>query len=261
MIGYGTKPNTKSIYIRYAIEKGYKMIDTKNSNKNISYFKEILKGINRENIIICSKLVGFKNPENHRPCNIKKKCLEMLKEAGLEYWDIYYIHTTHSFGNIPILDTYRELIKLKEEGLTKNIGLSNITQQQLETIIINSVKPDYIQIEIHPYLTENRLISFCKENDIKIVAHSPLGSKFRKKIFDEQILIELSKKYNKTISQIILQWHISRGIIPIPSSTNLNHIKQNLNSLFSISEIDLNKITNINKNLRVWIKKNHINNF
>lgn len=182
--------------------------------------------------------------------------MKSLETSGLRYWDIYYIHTTNAFDNHPILQTYNKLLELKEEKLCLNVGLSNITFEQLEAILINSTKPDYIQIEIHPYLVEERIVNFCKNNAIKIVAHSPFGSSLWKEIADDAILLELAKKYNVTVAQLVLNWHVSRGIIPIPSSNDKNHMGSNLKRI-DISSADVHIINALNKNKRVWVKPNH----
>jgi diketogulonate reductase-like aldo/keto reductase len=257
MIGFGTKCNTEKDIIQEAINVGYTFIDLKDSNKSILHFNNLQ--FYREKLFICSKLVGESSPENHNPKNIYNNCLQTLKKAGLTYWDLYYIHTTFAYNNYPILKTYNEVLRLKKEGYVLNVGLSNITFEQLEAIIINSTKPDYIQIEIHPYLVENRIVEFCKNNQIKIVSHSPLGSSLWTTISNDPILLALSKKYNTIVAKLILNWHISRGIIPIPSSNNKDNIRNNLNNLtrIDISTEDLQSITNLNKNQRTFIKPNH----
>ena len=202
--------------------------------------------------------MGENSHENHNPNNVLSECKKSLKKGNLNYWDIYYMHTTYSFGNYSVLTTFDEIIKLKHSGLIKNTGLSNITFDQLYTFILNDKKPDYIQIEIHPYLIEEKIVELCKEHNIKIICHSPFGSqKFIKKITNEPLLKSLSKKYNKSVYQIILKWHINRNIIPIPSSNNKINIKKNLDLNFDISKYDLDTINSLNKNIRIFIKPNH----
>jgi diketogulonate reductase-like aldo/keto reductase len=255
MIGFGTKTNTTKEIIQKAIDYGYFFIDTKDTNESISYFKYL--HFEREKMFFCSKLVGESCYTNHEPKNVYNECIKSLQFAGLSYWDLYYMHTTHSFNNINVLETYEAMITLKKQQKIKNIGLSNITYEQLESIMINTVKPDYIQIEIHPYLVESRIVELCKVNNIKIVSHSPLGNTLWNDISKEEVLIQLSLKYNKTITQIVLKWHLEREIIPIPSSNNIEHIKSNLDLDFKLLQEDIICITNLNKGKRVFIKPNH----
>lgn len=260
MLGFGTKNNTSIEILENAVKSGYKFIDFKDTNYSISHLNNI--NFKRDDIILCSKLVGEKDYENHNPKKIKKVFFKNLEKCGLTYWDIYYIHTFHSFGDYNILDTYSVLLNLKLKGYIRNIGVSNITFEQLESLCINSTKPDYIQIEIHPYLIEEQLVKFCKSNNINIVAHSPFGSKIRKKIINETILINLSNKYKVSIYKIILQWHIQRNIIPIPSSNNIKNIKENKKkNNFLLTEFEINQINSLNKNKRVYCKPNHYQYF
>lgn len=251
MIGFGTKSETSKNVINYAINAGYTFIDTKDSNHSLKYFNDI----DRKNLFLCSKLMSYDHREN-----ISNAFEKSLNEANLNYWNLYYIHTFHSFNNIPILDIYDQLLKLKTMGKIKHVGVSNITYEQLETLLLNREKPDYVQIEIHPYLTEERLVNFCKNNSIKIVAHSPFGSSFCKELLNENILTMLANKYQKTPAQIVLAWHISRGIIPIPSSNNYNNINCNLDGNFKMMQKDCDMIYTLNKNKRCWISPNYYEN-
>ena len=254
-IGYGTKSDTPHSCIQSAINTGYSFIDGKDTNKAWNNIKRLT--FDRNNTMFCSKLMGENKPDNHLPSNVRKQCLDSLKRAGLTYWDVYYIHTTYSFADVSILETWKELIKLKEDGHVKYIGLSNVTLDQLKTLVLNSKTPDYVQNEIHPYLTENSILSFCLKHNIKLVAHSPFGSIQNKKLIKDPLLHNLSLKYKKTPYQIILKWHIQRGIIPIPSSKNSDNILSNTQLNFEIQSEDILRITGLNKNKRGYIKPNH----
>ena len=254
MIGLGTKEDTSKSGMQFALDNGYTFIDTKESNKSLLHFKRL--SFNRSNLIISSKLVGESHPQHHNPKNVRAACVSLLQKTGLSYWDIYYIHTTYSFGKYPLLHTYDELLKLKSEGIILNVGLSNVTFEQLETLMMYTKKPDYIQIEIHPYLVENRLVKMCQAHQIKIVAHSPLGSTLWPDIAKEPLLLALSTKYGVTVAQLILNWHVARGIIPIPSSNNPVNIRNNLERIELLEE-DVAAISGLNKNKRMWIKPNH----
>ena len=101
------------------------------------------------------------------------------------------------------------------------------------------------QVEIHPYSTKNEIINYCKDNNIQVVAWSPIS---RGKIFSEELMIDLSQKYKKTIAQIVLKWHIQKGIIPIPKSSNENRIKENIEIFdFELSKEDMIAIDLLNK--------------
>lgn len=113
MIGFGTKSDTKKESIQFAIDSGYKLIDTKDTNESLRHFKSTITPEQRNNIFLCSKLMGENSPENHRKENVKQCCNNSLLNAGIDYWDIYYIHTSHSFDGVSLLDTYDAILDLK----------------------------------------------------------------------------------------------------------------------------------------------------
>lgn len=117
--------------------------------------------------------------------------------------------------------------KAYKEGKVKAIGLSNFTKEQIQEILaICEVKPAVLQTEVHPYFQEQELKEFLAKEDIKIQAWYPLGHGDAALLNDETI-VELSKKYQKSTAQIILRWHIQAGNIVIPGSKNPAHIKAN----------------------------------
>ena len=252
MIGFGTKTDTLLHTIQYSIDCGYNLIDTKDSNESLKHFKKLC--YNRDSVFLCSKLMS----DNHSVDSVIKACEKSLMISGLEYWDLYYIHVVHSFNGVNILDTYGELIKLKMLDKIKNIGLSNVTCEQLQGFLYNEFVPDYVQIEIHPYLVESRIVELCKKNNIHIIAHSPLGSSLWKDIKNDKILIELASVYKTSVAGLILQWHKQRGVVCIPSSKQMCNIKSNYETnTFLISQSDIHLINSLNKNKRVYIKPNH----
>ena len=105
------------------------------------------------------------------------------------------------------------------------------------------------QIEIHPYRSQKNMISYCKENNIQVIAWGPI---MRGKIFSDAVMLELADKYNRSVPQITLKWHIQNGVIPIPKSSNIERIKENLNIFdFEISYEDMKLIDQLNKNENV----------
>ena len=107
------------------------------------------------------------------------------------------------------------------------------------------------QIEIHPQSSKNDMLSYCEENNIQLVAWSPI---MRGKLFSNKLMIDLSEKYKKTIAQIILRWHVQRGIIPIPKSSNEERIKENLSIFdFELSNDDMKTIDLLNEGYNVSV--------
>ena len=101
------------------------------------------------------------------------------------------------------------------------------------------------QIEIHPLSAKEEMLQYCQKNNIQLVAWSPI---MRGRVFSNELIIGLSEKYKKTIAQIILRWHVQRGVIPIPKSSNKERIKENLNIFdFEISNEDMEIINSLNE--------------
>ena len=101
------------------------------------------------------------------------------------------------------------------------------------------------QIEIHPLSNKEGMLQYCQNNNIQLVAWSPI---MRGRVFSNELIIGLSEKYKKTIAQIILRWHVQRGVIPIPKSSNKERIKENLNIFdFEISNEDMKIINSLNE--------------
>ena len=101
------------------------------------------------------------------------------------------------------------------------------------------------QIEIHPLSAKEEMLQYCHKNNIQLVAWSPI---MRGRVFSNELIIGLSEKYKKTIAQIILRWHVQRGVIPIPKSSNKERIKENLNIFdFEISNEDMKIINSLNE--------------
>ena len=102
------------------------------------------------------------------------------------------------------------------------------------------IMPMVNQVEIHPFSTKNNIINYCKDNNIKVVAWSPIS---RGRVLSNDLMIDLSQKYKKSIVQIVLRWHMQKGVIPIPKSSNENRIKENIDIFdFEISSDDINII-------------------
>lgn len=145
------------------------------------------------------------------------------------------------------------LEKAYKEGKIKTIGISNFEGKYIEEILTNfETKPQVIQVEAHPYYTQDELRKNLDKYDIKLMSWYPIGHG-DKTLIEENIFKELGEKYNKTPVQIILRWHIQMGFIVIPGSKNVEHIKDNLDILdFELTKEEMNEISKINKNIRYY---------
>jgi diketogulonate reductase-like aldo/keto reductase len=147
-------------------------------------------------------------------------------------------------------ETWKALEDLYEEGRVKAIGVSNFLQHHLEDLIKTAkVMPMVNQVEFHPHLVQQDLLNFCKQNNIRYEAWSPL---MQGKIFEIDLFKELSKKYKKTAAQIVLRWDLQKGVITIPKSIKKERIEENADIFdFEISEEDMVRIDALDCNGRI----------
>jgi len=145
-----------------------------------------------------------------------------------------------------------------KKGLVKSIGVSNFGIKDLEEIIQNcSIKPVVNQVEVHPYLTQDKLIEFCKKHDIHVTAYSSLGNPGLPQhdnvvpLLENELIKNIGFKYGKTTAQILLRWGIQIGLSVIPKSTTQSRIRENKKIFdFELDVDSMQKITSLNKNLR-----------
>jgi diketogulonate reductase-like aldo/keto reductase len=140
--------------------------------------------------------------------------------------------------------------KAVQEGKVKSIGLSNFMGKNLENILkIAKIMPVVDQVECHPYAPCDDLRKELEKINCYIEAWSPIG-RGNKELFGEKVLIEIGQKYNKTVAQVILRWHIEKGNIIFPMSKNPEHIKENMNIFdFKLTKEEVEKINGLKKQL------------
>ena len=279
-------PREKAGEVVYnAIEMGYRRFDCACDYGNE---KEVGEGIrqaiadgicNRSNLHITSKLWNT----YHDPIHVGLACRKTLDDLGLDYLDQYLIHFPISLEYVSFEDkyppewtnkdgkmvlvkqdlakTWKAMESLKDMGLVHEIGLSNFNSALLRQICnIARHQPTVMQVELHPYLTQEKFLKQCQEYGMEVTGFSSLGAKsyFELSMADESqdlvdhpTIIGLSGKYGKTPVQMLLRWGIQRGTIPICKSCHPEHMHENFNIFdFSIEELDMSRITGLNKNLR-----------
>lgn len=247
MAGIGTfllTPDQAESTVLEALKDGYRLIDTANAYVNEKAIGRAMKksGLAREDIFLETKIW----PSFYMQEDAVEKTLERL---DTDYIDLLLIHQPS--GNY--VAGYRLMEKAYKEGKVKAIGLSNFTKEQIQEILaICEVKPAVLQTEVHPYFQEQELKEFLVKEDIKIQAWYPLGHGDAALLNDETI-VELGKKYQKSTAQIILRWHIQAGNIVIPGSKNPAHIKANFDLFdFALTEDEMKKISGLDKNVRYY---------
>ncbi|MCC8192151.1 MAG: aldo/keto reductase [Ruminococcus sp.] len=247
VIGIGTYmigPTDAERSVREALKMGYECVDTANAYGNERSVGRGIKesGVPREKIFLSTKLWATEY-ENENAVD------ETLERLGVDYVDLLYIH--QPAGNW--LAGYRQLEKAYRDGKAKAIGISNFEGKYLEELETKwEIVPQFIQVEAHPYFTQDELRKALDKNGIKLMSWYPLGHG-DKSLLEEPLFSELGNKYNKTPAQIILRWHTQMGFVVIPGSKNIAHIRDNLDILdFKLSDDDMAEIAKLNKDVRYY---------
>lgn len=229
--------------VKSALATGYRSVDTAAVYGNETGVGEGIResDISREELFITTKVW---NADQGYETTLQA-FEESRKKLGLAYIDLYLIHW-------PVKEKYKEtwkaLEKLYKDGLVRAIGVSNFQAHHLEDLIANSeTTPMVNQVEYHPYLTQQELHTFCKDNGIQLEAWSPLmqGN------LSDPVLIDLSEKYQKSAAQIVLRWDLQNQVVTIPKSVTESRIVENANIFdFELTADDMDKLSQLNQNKR-----------
>lgn len=244
LIGFGTyksgsEDETAKI-VKYALDTGYRQIDTASFYGNEVGVGNGIKDstVNREEIFLVTKLWN----DGHGYEKTIEAFNKSLEKLQVEYIDLYLIHWPNKLNS----ETWRAFEYLYKIGKVKAIGVCNFKIGHLEELKKSAkIMPMVNQIEVHPLSSKNNMLNYCNQNNIQLVAWSPI---MRGKIFSSELMMSLSEKYKKTIAQVVLRWHIQRGVIPIPKSSNEERIKENLDIFdFELTKEDMNAIDSLNE--------------
>ncbi len=274
-IGLGTWESPKNKVadaVLYALKHGYRHIDCAHvygNEKEIGtafhkYFNQNL--VSRDDVWITSKLWNT----SHRPEQVMPALKHTLNNLQLDHLDLYLIHwpvaqerksKSQKFiplSEIPLTDTWEAMLELLDSGLVKHVGVCNFSIQKLNELRSASLPlPEVNQIELHPYLKQDKMLFYAQENKIVLTAYSPLG---RGKVGDNPemqplvqnpVITNIADKIDATPAQVLLAWAIHRGTIAIPKSVTPQHIRENIAALdVTLSEQQIKKINQLDRHYR-----------
>lgn len=232
--------------VKEAIKVGYRHIDTANFYKNEEQVGKAIKdsNIDRKELFITTKIW----PTSYGYEKTIKEFDETLKRLDLEYVDLLLMHWPKD--NELNLDTWKAFEYLYENKKVRAIGVSNFQIHHLEYLLNNcKIKPACDQVEMHPLLAQFNLKKYLDSKNINMISFGPFA---KGNVFDNEILIELSKKLNRPIANIVIKWGLERGIIMIPKSITKERIESNFNNDFELSGEDIEKINSINRGRRFY---------
>ena len=256
---------------RDALEAGFRHIDCAERYGNEREVGGALQAgmaagrIAREDIFVTTKLWNT----NHRPERVGPAFEASLNRLGLEYLDLYLMHTPFAFqpggeqeprdqnGNViydnevTLLDTWRAMESLVDHGKCRAIGLSDITLKELVPIYESArIKPAVIEVESHPYLPETELLEFCKQRGIVFLAFAPLGHGMKPGLLEDPVISAIAARVAKTPAQVLLAWAIQRGTAVLTTPKTAARAKENFN-ISTLPEDAFNEINRIQTRQRL----------
>ncbi|TGZ83796.1 oxidoreductase [Ascodesmis nigricans] len=219
---YLSPPAVTKRTVLWALEIGYRHFDTAQYYENESQLGEAIResGIPREQVFLCTKILF---PEGSMEGSLEK-CKKSLKDMGVDYVDLFLIHSPTSGPN-GRRELWEALCRLKEEGGARQIGVSNYGVKHIEEIkTFSNVMPAVNQVEIHPWCQQRPIIEHCKANHITIQAYSPL---VRNTKADHPVLRQIAETLGTSTTKVLLQWSLNQGYLPLPKSDDLGRLKEN----------------------------------
>lgn len=231
--------------IKNAYEIGYRLFDTAQMYHNEDALGDAIQNnqIDRNSIFLISKV----DNGNQGYENTISSFYDSLSKLKTDYLDAFLIHWPGLDKN-RTLKTWRALEDLYKQNKVKAIGVCNFEKEQLQYLLSHcTIAPMINQIEHTPLMHDEDLISFCKENDIKVMAWGPLlrGN------MENQKIKEIAKKHEKSPAQILLRWNIQQNIIPIPKSKNPVRLKENFSVFdFTLEDKEMQILNSMNENHR-----------
>lgn len=230
-----------------ALNIGYRHIDTAHAYQNERGVGQAIKesGLNREDIWITTKLWPSEYGEGKTSHAIDK----MLERLDTDYIDLLLLH--QQFGDY--LGAWKDMEKAVKEGKVYSIGISNFESERLEELCNGAhIKPSVLQVECHPYYQQKDLKKRIEKYGTVIESWYPIGHG-DKGLLNEPIFKQLAGKYHKSTVQIILRWQIQEGHIVFPKSTNIDHLRDNINIFdFELTEEEMNQIRALDQGKRFF---------
>ena len=277
-VGFGTlipDPLATKQATKTALEVGFRHLDCAERYRNEEAvgdaIQEAFKAgmIRREDIFVTTKLWNT----NHRPERVKPAFDTSRGRLQLDYVDCYLIHTPFAFRpgdeqdptdelgqviydyGVTLVETWRALERLVDDGQCKAIGLSDVTLEKLREVVAAArIKPAVVQVESHPYLPEWDLLDFCREHGIVLLAFAALGHGLNPRVVDDPVITSIAQRVHKTPALVTLAWAVQRGTAFLTTSTRRSYIQEN----FEISALPEDAMREIRERITTNVRFNPV---
>lgn len=240
-LGFGTwqlRDDVARSSVEHAIRAGYRHIDTAQIYENEAQVGEGIRaaGVAREALWLTTKVWW----DRFRAGELERSVEESLKRLGTDHVDLLLLHWPSR--EVPLAETMKALCAVREQGLTRHIGVSNFTTRLIEEAVALSTAPLVTdQVEYHPYLDQSKVMAALKKHGMALTAYSPLG---KGSIIADPVITDIATATGHTPAQVVLRWHIQQGVIAIPRSSNPQRIQENLGALgFELSDHDMSRLS------------------
>jgi len=237
----------------------------------------------REDLWLTSKLWNT----FHEPENVKEACVKSLLDLQTDYLDLYLVHfpialeyvpieTRYPPGwfydpdadapkmhpiNVPIRETWEAMQELVDEGLVKNIGVCNFNVSLIRDLLSYAqIPPAVLQVELHPHLTQQKLLRYCRQAKIAVTGFSPFGAssyvpigmaEASESLLGDAIIQAIADEIGRSPAQVLLRWGVQRGTAVIPKTSKVERLAENLSLFdFELSDVQMTTIDDLNRNRR-----------
>ncbi len=291
-VGLGTWKIAKDVatdVIQQATKVGYRHFDCACDYGNE---RQVGNGLNhameaglvqRDDLWITSKLWNT----YHRTEHVQPALQHTLDDLRLDYLDLYLVHFPIALRFVPfeeryppewffepesdhpcmhpaavsLHETWQAMEELVRSGLVREIGVCNVGCAMLRDLLSYAeIAPAVLQVELHPYLTQDKLLRFCRESDVVVTAFSPLGAQSYfsigmadpiESVLKQSVIQEIAARHERTPAQIVLRWGIQRQTAVVPKTTHPEHLRENLTLFdFELAQEEMNAVTSLNQNRR-----------
>jgi diketogulonate reductase-like aldo/keto reductase len=277
-VGFGTlipDPVATKQATKTALEVGFRHFDCAERYRNEDAVGEAMQEafkagtVRREDVFVTTKLWNT----NHRPERVRPAFDASRRRLQIDTVDCYLIHTPFAFQpgdeqdprdergqviydpGVTLVDTWRALERLVDDGQCGAIGLSDVTLEKLREIVAAArIKPAVVQVESHPYLPEWELLDFCREQGIVLLAFAALGHAMDPKLLEDPVITTIAKRVGKTPAQVALAWAVQRGTAFLTTSRTPHHIQEN----FDISRLPEDAMREIRDGITTGIRFNTV---
>ncbi len=247
-LGFGVfqvPPEETEKTVLTAFEVGYRHIDTAEMYQNEEGVGAAVAscGIPRDELYITSKL----NNGFHRPDDARRAFDDTMTKLGLDRLDLFLIHwPLPTLYDGDYVSTWRTLGEFAQDGRLTSVGVSNFEPEHLQRIVDETgLVPVVNQIEVHPYLTNERARAASLEHGTLVEAWSPIA---QGGVLDDEVINEIGATYGKTASQVTLRWHVERGDIVFPKSMREERMRENFEIFdFSLTDEEVRRISALDR--------------